>query len=120
MFQAFANTQIPLRLASVPAIFSALAEALEWILRSRGVHNIVHYLDDWMIIYWGVVAPNSGECGEALRITLGTCQELGVPLSPDKNEGPTTTLTFLGIELDSSRLQVSLPQDKLACLRAML
>ena len=91
----------------------------------RGVHNIVHYLDDWMIIYWGGGgggggAPNSGECGEALRIILGTCQELGVPLSPDKNEGPTTTLTFLGIEVDSSRLQVSLPQDKLACLRAML
>lgn len=47
-------------------------------------------------------------------------QKLGVPLSPDKIEGPATTLIFLGIVLDSVRLQVSLPQEKLARLRIML
>ena len=37
-----------------------------------------------------------------------------------KVEGPTTSLVFLGIVLDSTRLQVSLPQDKLSRLRPML
>ena len=51
---------------------------------------------------------------------MHTCKELGVPLAPDKIEGPSMALTFLGIVVDSARLQVSLPQDKLAHLRAML
>lgn len=114
--QVYVDTQLPFGLASAPAIFSALAEALEWILRSRGVTNIVHYLDDYLI----GGAPSSGECAEALQVTLRICEELGVPLSPDKVEGPTTSLVFLGIVLDSTRLQVSLPPDKLSRLRAML
>ena len=38
--QVYLDTQLPFGLASVLAIFSALAEALEWILCSRGASNI--------------------------------------------------------------------------------
>ena len=38
--------------------------------------------------------------------------KLGIPLHPDKFEGPSTCLTVLGIELDSFLLQVRLPKDK--------
>ncbi|KAE8289472.1 hypothetical protein D5F01_LYC11173 [Larimichthys crocea] len=38
---------------------------------------------------------------------------LGVPLSAEKTEGPSTSLEFLGITLDSISLQASLPIEKI-------
>ena len=36
-----------------------------------------------------------------------------MPAATDKLESPASTLTFLGIELDSDKLQLCLPQAKL-------
>lgn len=36
----------------------------------------------------------------------------GVPLAPEKTEGPTTTIKFLGIQIDSERMECSLLDDK--------
>ena len=38
---------------------------------------------------------------------------IGVPLAADKIAGPATSLVFLGIELDSVRMEARLPDDKL-------
>ena len=40
------------------------------------------------------------------------CEKLGLPLHPDKLEGPATCLTILRIELDSVKLQACLPTKK--------
>ena len=47
--QIFIDCQLTFGLASAPAIFSALGEALEWILRQRGVKAVIHYLDDFLV-----------------------------------------------------------------------
>ena len=114
--QIYADCQLPFGLSSAPAIFSALGEALEWVLRQRGIRAVIHYLDDFLF----VGRHGSTECQQALITTLATCEELGVPLAPDKTEGPTTSLTFLGIELSTAPLAVSLPADKLARLRSLV
>ena len=44
----------------------------------------------------------------------------GLPVEPDKDEGPATTITFLGMELDSVALEIRLPQEKLSQLKAVL
>ena len=49
-----------------------------------------------------------------------TCAELGIPLASHKTAGPTTCLTFLGIEIDSAALELRLPQEKLRKLKDML
>ena len=46
----YADCQLPFGLATAPAIFNALAEALEWILKPRGVHYVIHYLDDFLLL----------------------------------------------------------------------
>ena len=69
---------------SAPAILNALVEALEWILRSRGVKYIIHYLDDFLLLGH----PNSEECVVALSSTLSTCRELGVPLAAVEGPAP--------------------------------
>lgn len=80
------------------------------------VRCCIHYLDDFLILG----APGSNKCAEALQITQETCAELGVPLTPDKVEGPTTQITFLGIELDSTQLTVGLSAQKTAELQGLL
>ena len=112
----YIDCQLPFGLASAPAIFNALADALEWILRQRGIRAVIHYLDDFLILG----APGSPECSQALATTLSICAELGVPLAPDKVEGPAYSITFLGISLHSLPLQISLPAHKQAALLGML
>ena len=112
----YVDCQLPFGLATAPAIFNALAEALEWILRSRSVKYIIHYFDDFLLLGH----PNSDECVAALTTTLFTCRELGVPLAADKVEGPAPVLTFLGIELNTIAMSLAVPRDKLAALREIL
>ena len=53
----------------------------------------------------------------SVKKALDTCVSLGVPVAPKKTEGPSTKLVFLGIELDTVSLTLSLPQEKLERLR---
>ena len=53
--------------------------------------------------------------------TLATVfSRLGVPLEESKLEGPSTCLTFLGIEVDTVALQLCLPREKLSKLKYQL
>ena len=63
---------------------------------------IIHYLDDYL--FFG--DHSSPECSEALSLALHFCECLGVPVSAHKLEGPATTLTFLGILLDTVMLEI--------------
>ena len=103
---------LPFGLRSAPIIFTAIADGIEWIIRQRGVHNIFHYVDDFII----VGRPDTQECASALATTLETFSALGVPAEPEKCEGPSTTLPILGIEVDTVEMQLRLPADKLHCL----
>ena len=48
------------------------------------------------------------------------CLQLGIPLALDKVEGPSKSLTFLGIILDTERMEACLPEEKLARIRHQL
>ena len=41
------------------------------------------------------------------------CEILSVPLAVEKVEGPSTVLSFLGITLDTCKMEVKLPEEKL-------
>ena len=46
------------------------------------------------------------------------CNRLGILVAMDKVEGPTSVLTFLGLELDANQQRIRLPPDKLTELLA--
>ena len=48
------------------------------------------------------------------------CEDMGFPVAPDKVVGPSTTLTFLGIKLESVSMVMRLPRSKLEHLKASL
>ncbi len=114
--QIFIDPMLPFGLRSAPKIFNAVADALNWHLQQKGIQDIDHYLDDFIII-----APAASTlCQEYLSILDRECEALGIPLAAHKRAGPTTTITFLGIEIDTIAGQLRLPTEKLTRLTAVI
>eukprot|EP00731_Ephydatia_muelleri_P018931 Em0011g971a len=107
---------LPFGLRSAPKIFNALADALEWRLREDGVRNVFHYLDDFVVLG----TPGTVECRSALDKLRSRCTDLGIPLAAHKCEGPSTSITFLGIFIDTATGELRLPPEKLVHIRSLL
>ena len=108
---------LPFGLRSAPFIFNQVADALQWIcLHHFHIGELIHLLDDYLT----AGPPASPICQQRLDILLAVCAYLGVPIATEKTEGPTTALTFLGILLDTLRLEARLPPDKHSHLIALL
>ncbi len=112
----FVDATLPFGLRSAPKIFTAIADGAEWVARARGANNILHYLDDFFL----TGATSSDECRVAMQTLLQVFEDLGVPVAQEKLEGQTTCLTFLGLEIDSSTMQLRLPTEKLAALQVLI
>ena len=46
----YLDTALPFGLRSAPKIFTAVADALEWAMKMRGVSAAEHYLDDFILL----------------------------------------------------------------------
>jgi hypothetical protein len=112
----YIDTVLPFGLCSAPKIFNAVADALEWVVRERGVSQIYHYLDDFIILG----PPGSEKCRGDLTTLLSWTDWLGFPVAEEKMKGPATRITFLGIEIDSEALQLRLPEGKLLALKELI
>ena len=77
------------------------------------MEHLYHYLDDFITLG----NPCTEECASNLHIIKQCCTETGTPLQEEKIEGPATSLSFLGIELDTQALEIRLTEDKLKRLR---
>ena len=88
---------LPFGLRSAPLIFSAITDALLWIMLKRGVSWAIHYIDDFLTIG----PPHTEETGTNMQLMEDICQHAGLLIEPAKSVGPVTSITFLGIEIDS-------------------
>lgn len=112
----YVDGMLPFGLRSAPKIFTAIADALEWYIAQEGVVNIFHYLDDFLVLG----PPGSDDCFRYLSILERVCARLGVPLAPEKKDGPTSVIVFLGIVIDTLAAELRLPPDKLQRLLVMV
>jgi len=111
--QIFVDTYLPFGLRSAPKLFNVLADLLSCILEQQGVSPPLHYLNDFFLLG----PPQSPQCQENLLIVRHMCSLLGIPLALEKVEGPAVYLTFLGITLDTSRMEARLLAEKLNRIR---
>lgn len=73
---------LPFGLCSAPKLFTAVTDALEWYLTQRGIRQVFHYLDDFI-----VVAPRaSPECARALDTLNESRVRLGIPIAEHKRD----------------------------------
>ena len=112
----FVDATLPFGLRSAPKIFNAVADALQWVIKEHGVSFLEHYLDDFITIG----SPSSNECHNNMDTLFHVCNILGVPLAEDKTVHPTTSIVFLGIEIDSVEQELRLPVDKLSRISSCL
>lgn len=115
--QYYYDKCLTMGLRSSAAIFDRFSSGLKWIAQSKlGISFITHILDDFLILG----PANSDNCQKQLHTFLAFCEQVGVPIKADKTVGPCTCLTFMGLELDSRKMEVRLPKDKLEKVRYLL
>ena len=112
----YVDKVLPFGLRSAPLIFTAVADALQWMMEQNGATFVDHYLDDFVT----VGKPGSEECASNLKIMHETCNNSGTPVEEDKSEGPATVLPFLGIELDTTKMELRFSEEKLKQLQEIV
>lgn len=66
---------------------------------------IIHYVDDFLII-------SKAGAAQELHQFLNILKTLNVPYKPSKLEGPSTELTFLGIQINTNKFSASVSEEK--------
>ncbi|XP_057204274.1 uncharacterized protein LOC130562947 [Triplophysa rosa] len=103
------SVRLTLGCRSSPNIFDMLSEAICWILSNNyAIPYLIHLLDDFLMI----LSPDSFPAAHLAKVQQ-VFENLGVPLAPDKTSGPSTSIEFLGIKLDSLKFQASLAKEKI-------
>ena len=113
--QTFLDAALPFGLRSAPKLFTAVADALAWAM-AVGVSHFLHYPDDFFI-----AGPAENPlCALHLNTAVAVCDRLHFPVAHSKTEGPSTSITYLGILIDSSHQHLALPSDKLHRLQRLI
>lgn len=109
----FVDRCLPMGCAVSCAYFEKFSTFLHWCIADyTGHRGVAHYLDDFLFVGPG----DSGACGELLSGASVLFGSLGVPVAPDKTQGPSSCLSYLGIEIDTGSGCCRLPADKVAKL----
>lgn len=100
---------LPMGLSESCKIFEEFSTALEWAAYHRlGASAVVHVLDDFLFI-----ESTTEKSASMLKKFKSMCEYVGIPIAEEKTFGPSTVMEFLGITLDSDRMEARLPKDKL-------
>ena len=120
--QYYFDKALPFGLRSAPYIFSQLSDAIEWILLNEcSISFVCHILDDFLIVEPPChTPPPDSLCRASLSSMILTFQKLNIPISTAKTEGPSQIIQFMGIILDSGKMEARLPEDKVERIKSTL
>ena len=104
----FMDKCLPFGSSTSCAIFQAISDAIAWIVSHRTNKPNVNYLDDYLF-----AAALKKLCDLQIEAFLQVCKEINFPVALEKTYWGETTMTFLGMLLDTIRQVVGLPMDKL-------
>lgn len=115
--QYFYDRTLPQGLSHSCFLFEIFSTSLQWIAEQKlKIPGCAHILDDFLF----VGPPNYQKCLADLNKFLDMAKVLGVPIKSEKTVLPCTTISFVGIEVDSVLMEKRLPSDKLEKIRKLL
>ena len=114
-FTYFYDAHLPFGARAAPIIFHRLTQAVRRMMAKRGFHDVVVYLDDFLVI-----GHTAAECHAAYNTLLQLLTDLGFQISMHKLVPPLQRLVFLGVQLDTLLCQMSLPQPRLQELQKLV
>lgn len=92
----------------INSIFSQrTSNALVYIMAKAG-SQLLAYLDDY-----AASAPSKSKALEDYNNFMKMADDLGLSLAKDKCQSPSTSIEWLGFEVDSIKMTVGIPQNKL-------
>ena len=94
---------------SSPKIFDQLSSTICWIVQNNyNIEHILHLLDDFLIL-----EPEHANAKKTMDTIISIFEKLGIPLAPHKTVGPVTVIEYLGVILDSEKMEARLPREKI-------
>lgn len=101
---------------SSPKIFDQVSQAICWIAENNyKIACIFHFLDDFLTI------DHPSFIAERTMALLNLIfKRLNIPLAKHKTAGPCTVVEYLGIILDSDKMEARLPRDKVERILQLL
>ena len=106
--QYFVDKCLPFDGSISCAHFQLFSDAVAHIFKHRTGKTVVNYLDDFFF-----ADHTKHGCNEQMKEFLKICKEINFPVSMDKTEWATQSITFLGIMIDSTKQKVFIPVEKL-------
>ena len=103
----FFDAKLPFGSKKACKIFQCLSDSVCRMLERRNV-KIVNYLDDFLII-----SPNKTSSWLDLDMSINLLTQLGFDVNWNKVEPPCQSLVFLGINVNTVNITLSLPPCKL-------
>jgi len=101
---------------SSPPIWHRVAYALSWILRyNYNITNAFH-VDDFLLVH----GSDKEAAIEAYKTALRVCEELGVPISLEKSQGPSTSLIHVGLVWDTEAQKVTISDARRKAIMSQL
>ena len=111
----FIDCALPFGTSFSCKIFEDVAFLIHWIAEKRVGHKFVHYLDDFFTVHRLNIV-----CSNIMSVFKLVCDQIGMPVSPDKSEGPTQIIEFLGLTIDSIQMVVRILKEKMQDITLIL
>lgn len=106
--QFFADLYLSFGLWSAPFLFNQFSDALERILKHHyGLQNVLHILDDFFLAERFRV-----QCLTSVSTLPWVFMPFRTPVVAARTLGPSQVLEFIGMVLDTTRMEARLPEDK--------
>ena len=110
------DLKLPFGGRSSASIFTDFADLVCWIINHKYFLTVIHYSDDYLLIS----PPDFPLAEQQKKTLLSVFQYLNIPVAEDKLIGPSTKIPYLGIDIDSVAMEISVPGPKLEATLAML
>jgi len=108
------DRSLPFGAKKSPGIFHRLTQSVRRMMKRRG-YTVIAYLDDFLLI-----AETHQQCLDGLNTLLCLLRALGFSIAWNKTEGPTTSLIFLGVLINTNSMSLHLPEQKVQKLKSLL
>ena len=103
--------RLPFGLCSAPLWTDRFMRCIDFALQQAGLRH-VRFCDDFLF-----VASSPEQLRKDMELALRVLEQHGLIVNPDKTEGPSQSITFLGVGIDSVEQVLFLPQEKVTDLR---
>ena len=113
--QIFIDNCLPFEASILCTIFEDIATLIHWIAERHAGHAMILYLDDFFMVHKLAYVYSS-----IMASFKEVCEEISMPVLPEKAVGPVQVIQFLGLTIDTVLMVIKIPEDKRADILKIL